>query len=38
MVPSGLVRLRRRRGSSRLNKPVLRTVNGRSGAVAAMPG
>src|SRR6202012_1668509 len=32
MVASGLVRLRRRRGSSRLNNPVVRTVNRRSGA------
>ena len=38
MVASGLVRLRRGRGSSRLNRPVVRTVNRRSGAVAAMPG
>ena len=38
MVASGLVRLRRERGSSRLNKSVVRTVNRRSGAAGAMPG
>ena len=37
MVPSGLARLRRRRGSSRLNRPVVRTVSSRWGAAAAMP-